>query len=62
LPQRQRSQHRLLFCNEGLHSLAGQPNHFSQLLLVEYLVLRRSLDFDQLAAGGHDEIHVHVGA
>src|SRR5579862_6307839 len=62
LPQGQRSQDGLLFGDERLNALAGQADHFSELFLIEDLMLGGGLNFDQLAPGGHDEVHVHVGA
>jgi hypothetical protein len=46
LAQRQRFQHRLLFCDELLHALLGYGQHLGQLLVVEDLVLGGGLDFD----------------
>ena len=62
LPQRQRPQHRLLFGDQRLHSLAGQADHFSQLLLIEHLMLCRGLHFDELFTRGHHEVHIHIRA
>ena len=62
LPERQRFQDGLLLGDERLHSLAGVSDHLRQLLLVEDLVFSSRLDFDELIAGGHDEVHIDVGA
>ncbi len=52
----------MLFGDQGLDALAGEGDHAGELGFIEDLVLGGGLDFDQLAAGGHDEIHVDVGA
>jgi hypothetical protein len=46
LPQGQRSQHGLLFCDEGLDALACEGDHLCELGFVEDLVLGGGLDFD----------------
>src|SRR5438552_18893754 len=61
LPQRQHSQNRLLLRDKLLHARAGESDHFSELLFVKYLTLRRGLHLDQLVARGHHKIHVHIG-
>ena len=50
LPQHQRPQHRLLFGDQRLHSLAGQADHLTQLLLIKHLMLGRGLHFDELSS------------
>ena len=47
LPQHQRTQHSLLFGDQGLHALAGQADHLTQLFLIENLVLGGGLYFDE---------------
>src|SRR5213078_997569 len=62
LPQRQHPQNRLLLSDKLLHTHPRQSDHFSELLFVKYLTLRRGLHLDQLVARGHYKIHVHISA
>ena len=54
--------HGLLLGDQVLHALFGERDHLRQLLVVEDLVFGGGLDFDHFVAGGHDEVHVDVGA
>src|ERR1700728_2443748 len=60
--ERQRLQHGLLLGDERLHALAGVSDHLRQLRLVEDLVFGGRLHFHELMSGGHDEVHIYVGA
>ena len=62
LPERQRLQDGLLLGDERLHALAGVSDHLRQLRLVEDLVFGSRLHFHELMSGGHDEVHIYVGA
>ncbi len=42
--------------------MAGECDHILQLGIVEDLVFRRGLEFNELARRGHYDIHVHIGA
>src|SRR5437667_11353564 len=46
-------QNRLLLRDKLLHARAGESDHFSELLFVKYLTLRRGLHLDQLVARAH---------
>src|ERR1035437_4501129 len=62
LPERQRLQHGLLLRDEILHVLAGVSDHLRELRLVEDLVFGGRLHFHELMSGGHNEVHIYVGA
>ena len=62
LSERQRAQYRLLLGDEGVDAFAGEGEHFVELAVVEGSVLGGGLHLDHLAAGGHDEVHIDIGA
>ncbi len=62
LPQSQAAQHRLLFSDQRLHSLARVGHHLRKLSFVEGLALSGRLHFVQFLYGKHHEINVHLGA
>jgi hypothetical protein len=62
LPQCQPAQHRLLLGDQLPYPLPRQAQHLRQLRIVEHLMLGCRLHFYHLIAGGHDEVHVNVGA
>src|SRR6202158_1848565 len=62
LAQSQRSEQRLLLGDQRLDALPSERHHLCELSVVEYLMLRCGLQFDNFVACGHDEVHVHIGA
>src|SRR5689334_11338087 len=60
LPERQLVQYALLFGDELVDAAAGQGHHLRELLFVEDPLFSGGLDFDNLMACRHHEVHVDV--
>src|ERR1051326_3008061 len=62
LPECQLAEDGLLLGDERFDAALRHVHHLLELRIVEGMLLRRSLNFDDLLAAGHHQVHVYVRA